>query len=65
LDIPPKKLIVRLLEAAAMFALAMFLIKLGVCYLLSVKWVLLVLALLAVGSYIGYRIWKNKSQQRW
>ena len=65
MDIPPKKLIVRLLETAAMFALAMFLIKMGVCYLMSVKWALIVLAVLAAGGFVGFRLWKHKSQQRW
>ena len=61
----PKKLIIRLLEAAAIFALAMFLIKLGVAYLLSVWGVLVIIAVLAAGGVIGFRIWKHKNGQKW
>jgi hypothetical protein len=59
-DEKPQKLIARLLEFAAMFALSMYLIKLGVCYLSEVWWILLILAALAVGGYAVYRLWRNR-----
>jgi len=61
----PKKLIVRLLETAAMFALAMFLIRLGIGYLISVKWALIVLTVLTIGGVVGFRLWKQKSKEQW
>ena len=57
----PKKLIIRLLEATAIFALSMFLLKLGMALLLEIWWGLLILALIAGGAVVGYRIWKNKA----
>jgi hypothetical protein len=57
----PKRLIVRLLEVAAMFALAAFLIRLGVCYLLAVRIPLIALGILSLLVVIGYRVWKYRS----
>jgi hypothetical protein len=56
----PKKLIVRIMEAAVLFALSAFLIRLGVCYILEIWPVLLIIAAVTVGIVVGYRIWKNK-----
>jgi fatty acid desaturase len=61
----PKKFIVRLLESAAMFALAMFLIRLGICYLYEIWWVLVIIAVLTVGSIVGYRVWKRRADGGW
>ncbi len=58
----PKKLIVRLLETCAIFALSTFLIRLGVCYLMQVWPVLLVLFIIAIAAIIIYRVWKHKTQ---
>jgi len=56
----PKKLIVKLMEAAVLFALSAFLIQLGVCYILQVWPILLILAIIVIASIIGLRIWKSK-----
>jgi len=58
----PKKLITKILEFAALFALSAFLIKLAVCFVLEIWWVLLIIAIVTAGSVIGYRIWKNKAK---
>ena len=60
MEIQPKKLLTRLLEAAAVFALAMFLIRLGVCYLSQVWWILLILAGITIAVVIGWRFWKHQ-----
>jgi len=62
-DYPPKKLAVRILEFAGLFALSAFLIKLGVRYILEVWPVLLVIVIVSVGVAVGIRIWKNRP--RW
>jgi len=61
----PKRLLERLLEAAIIFALAAFLIKLGICYLLCVWPYLVIIATLVIGGVIAYRIWKHKHDSNW
>jgi len=51
-----------ILEAAAIFALSMFLLRLGICYLSQIWWVLLILVVLTVVGIIGWRWWKNRHQ---
>jgi len=58
----PKKLIIRIIEFAALFALSAFLIRLGICYILEIWPALIVLAVVTAGIVIGYRIWKNKAK---
>ena len=57
----PKKLIIRILEFAALFALSAFLIRLGVTYIKEVWWVLLIIAAVIAAIIIGYRVWKNRT----
>jgi hypothetical protein len=59
----PKKLITRILEFAALFALSAFLLRLAACYILSVWPVLVTLAALSAGIAIFWRFWKNRA--RW
>jgi hypothetical protein len=61
----PKRLLERLLEAAIIFALSGYLIKLGVCYILCVWPVLIILATVVIGGVIAYRIWKRKHDSNW
>ena len=56
----PKRLIVRILEYAAIFAVAAFLLRLGVAYLTEIWAVVLVIAVVAVGIAAGYLGYKNK-----
>jgi uncharacterized membrane protein YqgA involved in biofilm formation len=56
----PKRFIVRIVECAVLLTLSVFLIKLAVCWLMEIWWVLLIIAALAIGGVIGWRIWKNK-----
>jgi len=56
----PKRLIVRILEYAVIFAIAAFLFRLGVAYLTEIWAALLVIAVIAVGIAAGYRAYKNK-----
>ena len=65
MNYPPKKLITRLVEYAALFALSAFLIRLAVCYIMDVWWVLIILAAVSAAASIGYRIWKNKRNTQW
>ena len=60
MDKEPKKIIIRLLEATAIFALSMFLLKLGMEFLAEFWWGLLIVTLLLAGAVVGYRFWKNK-----
>jgi len=55
-----KKFFVTLLELAAIFALAMYLIRLAVCYLSQVWWVLLILAVLVAAGWFGWKLWKER-----
>ena len=54
----PKRLITRILEFAALFALSAFLLRLGVAYLREIWWALAII----IGGIAGYRIYKNKVQ---
>ena len=59
----PRKAIIRLLEFCALFALSVFLLRLGVAFLREIWWILLLIAIAAGGSVIGYRVWKSRA--RW
>ena len=48
-----------ILEIAAVFALAMFLIRLGICYLSQIWWVLLILFVLLIAGLFGWHWWKE------
>ena len=61
----PKRLLEKLLEAAIIFVIATYLIKLGVCYILCVWPVLVILATVVIGGAIAYRIWKRKHDSNW
>lgn len=63
MDIRPKRLITRLLESAAMFALAAFLIRLGINIVMEIWWMAPILAAIVGGGWIAYRTWKNRG--RW
>jgi hypothetical protein len=56
----PKRLIARIVECAVLLALSVFLIKLAVCWLMEIWWVLLIIAAVVVAGIIGWQIWKNK-----
>ena len=47
------------LEIAAVFALATFLLKLGICYLSQIWWALILLAILVAAGWFGWRWWKD------
>ena len=51
---------VLVLEIALMFAAAMYLIKLGLCYLSQIWWVLLIIAALVIIGIFIWRWWKNR-----
>jgi len=55
-----KKGVMTFLQIAAVFALAMYLIRLAVCYLSQVWWVLVILAALGIAVAVGWRVWKSK-----
>lgn len=57
---PPRNLISRILEAAFMLALAAFLIKTAVGWILEIWPVLLTIALIITAIIIGFRIWRHK-----
>ena len=61
----PKRLLEKLLEAAIIFVIATYLIKLGVCYILCVWPELVILATVIIGGVIAYRIWKRKHDSNW
>lgn len=64
---PPndRSLITRILEFAIVVALSGYLIRLGICYVLSVKWVLLILLAVAAIAAVVWHIWKNHRDTRW
>ncbi len=63
MDYPPKKLITRILEFAAVIALSAFLIMLAVQFLLAIWPYLLVIAAVIAAVYMGCRYRQNRS--RW
>ena len=62
MDERPRRLIIRILEFAALFALSAFLLRLGVAYLREIWWVLLIITVIAALAVFAYRIYKNKVQ---
>ena len=57
--IPTKSLFQRILEGAAIFALACYLIKLGICMLQSIwGWLILLVAITLI-VIVGYRFYKH------
>ena len=55
----PKSLLTRLVEGAFLFALAAWLLRLGICYLGEIWVPLVILAVLGIASVIGIRLWKH------
>ena len=56
---PPKTFFQRILESAAMFALAAWLVRTGICLLQSVWGWILLLGGVTVACTIGYRFYKR------
>ena len=50
----------KFLKYAAIAAFAMYLIRLAVCYLSQVWWVLVILAALGGAGYIGWKLWRRR-----
>ena len=48
------------LEIAAIFLLAVYLLRLAICWLSQIWWILLIIAVLGIAVGVGWRIWKNK-----
>lgn len=59
MDREPKKLITRILEFSALFALAAFLLRLAICYLQQIWVPLTIIGAVLIVIVIVYRIWKN------
>jgi hypothetical protein len=55
----PKSLLTRVVEAAFLFALAAWLVWLGIRFLGQVWVPLVILVVLTVAAVVGYRIWKH------
>jgi len=55
-----KKGVTTLLEIAAIFLLAVYLLRLAICYLSQIWWILLIIAVVGIAAGVGWRIWKNK-----
>lgn len=58
-------ILTKLLEAAIIFVVSAFLIRLGVSYILCVWPVLVIIATVVLGGVIAYRIWKRKHDSNW
>ena len=59
MDNQGKRLIARILEFAALFALSAYLLKLGVVYLCQIRVALIVIAVISGVGLVGYRIYKS------
>ena len=55
-----KKGVVTILEIAAIFLLAMYLLRLAICWLSQIWWIVLLLIVLGIAAGVGWRVWKNK-----
>lgn len=62
---PPTSLIGRILEFGIVVAVCGYLIKLGGCYFLQVWPVLAIIAGIALGAVIGWKIWRNHRGGHW
>lgn len=60
---PPKHLITKILEVTFMLALAAFLLKTAVGWILEIWPVLLTIAIIVVAIIIAYRIWRHRHDQ--
>lgn len=56
----PKNLITQILEFAFMLALAAFLLKTAVGWILEIWPILLTIAIIVTATIIGIRIWRHK-----
>ena len=59
----PRRLIVRILEYAVIFALSVILIRLGVTILAEMKWVLIIIGIITAIAVIFHRL--NKNRPKW
>ena len=59
----PKKFIMRILEAAVIFALSVILIRLGVMLLAEMKWALIIIGIITAIAVIFHRL--NKNRPKW
>jgi hypothetical protein len=55
-----KKLITRFFEFAAVFAISVFLIRLGVKWLWEIRWALIIAAIVATVLIVGIRLRTNR-----
>jgi hypothetical protein len=58
----PKKLTARLLEFAAAFALSCFLIRLGLRFLLEIRWAAAIVFIAAIAAVILCRVLRRRGQ---
>ena len=65
MDNQPRRWLERLLEAAIIFALSAYLIKLAVCYIAQIWPALVIIATVLIVGVIAYRIWKRKHDSEW
>lgn len=65
MDHQPKRLLEKLLEAAIIFAISCYLIRLAICYLEQVWPALVIIATLVVIGIVVYRIWKKNHDGTW
>jgi len=55
-----KGLFMYLLTIAAIFALAVYLIRLAFCWLSQIWWIIMLIAALVIAGIFIWRWWKNK-----
>lgn len=65
MDREPKSWITKFLEIAIMFAIAAYLIRLGVCFLSQVWPAIVIIVTLILTGIIAYRLWKKKNDTKW
>ena len=59
----PKKLAVRIMEAAVIFVLSVILIRLGVTILAEIRWPLIIIGIVTAIAVIFHRL--NKNRPKW
>jgi len=55
-----KKAALTVLEAAAIFLLAIYLLHLAICWLSKIWWILLIIVVVGIAAGVGWRVYKNK-----
>lgn len=61
----PESLIARILKWAFALFIAAIVLRWTVCIIMEIWWVLVLLAVIGIGIYAAFRVWKNRHGGQW